>query len=346
VKFFIHNHKLLRSHEKINNVDDYFVHTEFTVREFTVRPKPPFNFDGTVYVPSHFPAPDFEWQPGVMWQTLNFNGELLGLKMRDEGEIDKPQIKLGIYAKRRLSGDEAERIVNELTWRYGFDEDISEFFKEFESDKFLKPAFRRLRGARVNCANSLYELLVISIVLQNATVKRTVQMMNNLFETFGTKIKFDNKELFVYWNAVGLDNISEEELRVLKVGYRAKAIKRLSEAFARGKIDEVKLRKMNTEDARNEVVKLYGVGPATAEILLGGYLRRYDTFDLKGKLWEQKILSKILFKKKLVPANEITCMFNKVYGKWRGLAFHYIFNDLFWRHKEKRISWLEKEIRL
>ena len=105
------------------------------------------------------------------WQTLNFNGELLGLKMRDEGEIDKPQIKLGIYAKRRLSGDEAERIVNELTWRYGFDEDISEFFKEFESDKFLKPAFRRLRGARVNCANSLYELLVISIVLQNATVK-------------------------------------------------------------------------------------------------------------------------------------------------------------------------------
>jgi 3-methyladenine DNA glycosylase/8-oxoguanine DNA glycosylase len=266
--------------------------------------------------------------------------------MRDEGEIDKPQIKLGIYAKRRLSGDEAERIVNELTWRYGFDEDISEFFKEFESDKFLKPAFRRLRGARVNCANSLYELLVTSIVLQNATVKRTVQMMNNLFETFGTKIKFDNKELFVYWNAVGLDNISEEELRVLRVGYRAKTIKRLSEAFARGKIDKVKLRKMNTEDARNEVMKLYGVGPATVEILLGGYLRRYDTFDLKGKLWEQKILSRILFKKKLVPANEITCMFNKAYGKCRGLAFHYIFNDLFWRHKEKRISWLEKEIRL
>ena len=326
---------------KISSVSDYLKPTEATIR-----PKPPFNFDGTVYVPSYFPTPDFKWQPGVMWQTFNFNRELLGLKMRNEGEIDKPQIKLTIYAKGRLSDSEAKKVVNELAWRYGFDEDISEFFKEFEGDRFLKPAFRRLRGTRVNCANSLYELLVTSIVLQNATVKRTVQMMNNLFEAFGTKMRFDNKELFAYWNAEDLDNVSEEELRVLKVGYRAKMIKRLSETFAHGEIDELNLRRMSTEDARNELMKLYGVGPATAEILLGGYLRRYDTFDLKGKLWEQKILSRILFEKKLVPANEITCMFNKAYGKCRGLAFHYIFNDLFWRHKEKRISWLEKEIRL
>jgi len=143
-----------------------------------------------------------------------------------------------------------------------------------------------------------------------------------------------------------LDSVSEEDLRVLKVGYRAKMIKRMSEAFARGDIDELRLRRMNTEDARKELMKLYGVGPATAENLLGGYLRRYDTFDLKGKLWEQKILSRILFKKKLVPANGITRMFNKTYGNWRGLAFHYIFTDLFWRHREKSISWLEKEIRL
>ena len=132
----------------------------------------------------------------------------------------------------------------------------------------------------------------------------------------------------------------------MKVSYRAKMIKRVSEAFARGHIDELELRRMSTEEARKELMKLYGVGPATAENLLGGYLKRYDTFDLKGKLWEQKILSRILFKKRLVPADEIIGMLNETYGKWRGLAFHYIFTDLFWRHKEKKIGWLEKEIRL
>jgi len=311
-----------------------------------IRPIQPFNFDGTVYVPHYFPTPDFEWQPNVMWQTLNLDGRLFGLRMENRGVIDEPKIKLTVYSKNKLTPNVVGRIVNELDWRYGFNEDISEFFKEFKNDKFLKPVFKRWKGMRSNCANSLYELLIISIVLQNATVKRTIQMMNNLFNPYGSKLKFNGKELFAYWNPEDLSDVDEEKLRALKVGYRAKMIKRVSEAFARGEIDELKLRKMNTEDAKQELMKLYGVGPATAQIILGGYLRKFDVFDLKGKFWEQKILSRVMSGKKLVPTDEITDEFNNRYGKWRGLAFHYIFTDLFWRHREKKIPWLEKEIRM
>ena len=307
---------------------------------------PPFNFDCTVYVPHYFPTPDFEWKPGVMWQTLNLNGRLFGLKMEDEGTIDDPKIDLTIYSKSRVSQQKTEEIVRELEWRYGLREDICGFIKEFEHDKFLEPTFKRLRGTRNNCANSLYELLIISIVLQNATVRRTVQMMNNLFNSYGTKLKFDSKKLSTYWSPEDLSKVSEDELRLLKVGYRAKMIKRVSEAFANREINELKLRQMNTGDAKKELMRLYGVGPATAEIILSGYLRRYDTFDLKGKFWEQKILSRVMFKKKLVPNEEIAEEFDSRYGKWKGLAFHYIFTDLFWRHREKPIPWLKKEIRL
>lgn len=307
---------------------------------------PPFNFDCTVYVPHYFPTPDFDWKRGVTWQTFNLNGELFGLKMENEGTIDDPKIKLTVYFKSKVSQEKTKEIVTELEWRYGLREDISCFFKEFEHDKFLKPTFKRLRGMRNNCANSLYELLIISIVLQNATVRRTVQMMNNLFNSYGTRLRFDNKELSTYWSPQDLQKVTEDELRLLKVGYRAKMIKRVSEAFANREIDEHKLRQMSTRDAKEELMKLYGVGPATAEIILTGYLRRYDTFDLKGKFWEQKILSRVMFKKKLVSNEEIAGEFDSRYGKWKGLAFHYIFTDLFWRHREKPIPWLKKEIRL
>jgi 3-methyladenine DNA glycosylase/8-oxoguanine DNA glycosylase len=307
---------------------------------------PPFNFDCTVYVPHYFPTSNIEWKPGIMWQTLNLNGGLFGLKMQDEGTIDEPKINLTVYSKSRVSRQKTEEIVREVEWRYGLREDICDFFKEFEHDKFLEPTFKRLRGMRNNCANSLYELLIISIVLQNATVRRTVQMMNNLFNSYGTRLRFDNKELSAYWSPKDLRKVSEDELRLLKVGYRAKMIKRVSEAFASHEIGELKLREMSTGDARKDLMKLYGVGPATAEIILSGYLRRYDTFDLKGKFWEQKILSRVVFKKKLVSNEEITEEFNGRYGKWKGLAFHYIFTDLFWRHREKPIPWLTKEIRL
>lgn len=314
--------------------------------EIVLRPIPPFDFDSTVYVPHYFPTPDFDWQPNIMWQTLNFDRNLLGLKMENKGVTDKPKIKLTLYFNKKLSEKEIEKIVKELNWRYGLDEDISEFFREFEDDRFLEPVFKRLKGMRNNCANSLYELLIISIVLQNATVRRTVQMMNNLFDAYGTKMRFDNEELFAYWNPEDLREVDEEELRSLKVGYRAKMIKLVSEAFANGEIDEFKLREMNTENAKKKLMKLYGVGPATAQNVLGGYLRKYDVFDLKGKSWEQKILSKEMFNKELVHPEEITEELDKRYGKWKGLAFHYIFTDLFWRYREKKIPWLEKEIRL
>jgi 3-methyladenine DNA glycosylase/8-oxoguanine DNA glycosylase len=312
----------------------------------TLFPKPPFNFDATVYVPHHFPEPDFEWKKGVCWQTMNFCGKPFGIKMENERTINKPKIKLSIYSNRKLTKEEIEGIVNEINFRYGLNEDISEFCNKFKSDKFLKLPIKRLKGMRINCANSLYELFIIAIVLQNATVRRSVQMMNNLFNAYGWKLKFDNKELFAFWRPEDLANVTEEELRALRVGYRAKMIKRISESFAKGEINEFKLRRMTTEEARNELIKLYGVGPATAQIILSEYSRRYDVFDLKGKLWEQKILSRVLFNKRLVSIEKIVNFFEKRYGKWKGLAFHYIFTDLFWRHKEKKIEWLEKEIRI
>ncbi|MGD8546093.1 MAG: hypothetical protein PVH12_07965, partial [Candidatus Bathyarchaeota archaeon] len=233
-----------------------------------IQPIAPYNFNGTVYVPHYFPTPDFEWQPDTMWQTLNLDKRLFGLKMENRGVTNRPKIRLTVYSESGSTPDVMDEVVEELNWRYGFTEDISEFFQKFENDKFLKPVFKRWKGMRVNCANSLYELLMISIVLQNATIKRTIQMMNNLFTAYGSKLKFDSKELFTYWNPEDLSGVDEEELRALKVGYRAKMIKRVSEAFSRREIDELKLRRMSTEDSKQELMKLYGVGPATAQIIL------------------------------------------------------------------------------
>ncbi len=266
--------------------------------------------------------------------------------MDNRGTTNRPKIRLSVHSERRMTRQEIKDVAEELSWRYGLDEDISEFCNEFKKDEFLEQPLKRLKGMRLSCGSSLYELLMIAIVLQNATVRRTVQMMNNLFNTYGTRLRFDSRELSAYWSPKDLADVTEEDLRLLKVGYRAKSIKKVSDSFSRGEIDEAALRRMTNEDAQKELMKLHGVGPATAQIILGEYLRRYDTFDLTGRSWEQKILSRALFNKNLVPAQRITSLFERRYGEWRGLAFHYVFTDLFWRHKEQKIDWLKKEIRM
>jgi len=43
--------------------------------------------------------------------------------------------------------------------------------------------------------SSLYEYLIIGIVLQNATIRRSIHIFTSLLETYGTLLMFDNKRL-------------------------------------------------------------------------------------------------------------------------------------------------------
>lgn len=194
-------------------------------------------------------------------------------------------------------------------------------------------------------ANSLYETLVIYIVLQNATVRRTVQMFEALFDNFGKRLKFNGKTLSAFWPPSAIFKVPEEKLRELKLGYRAKFLKRLSEQFARSEIDEFQLRKMPKEEVKKESLKLYGIGPASVEYLLFEDFYHYDALEIIPP-WEQKILSRLLFNKPLVPVKQILDYAEEHLGKWEKLAVHYLWEDLFWQHKKNKVDWLEKEIRL
>jgi hypothetical protein len=115
-------------------------------------------------------------------------------------------------------------------------------------------------SAIARCTSTL-----IAIVLQNATVRRSVQMMQALLENYGTRLLYDGQELYCAWEPKVMDRATEQELRDLKVGYRAKSIKRVTAAFAQREIDEFDLRTRSGEEQRQALLGLYGIGPASVE---------------------------------------------------------------------------------
>lgn len=274
-----------------------------------------------------------------------WKGKYLGLKLEDKGTVVKPKIKLTVYSKEALSKGFKQSLVPEIEWRFNLKSDISEFDKRFKKDKFLGQLLKRWRGMKPVAANSLYETLIIYIVLQNATVRRTHQMLENLFGKFGKKVKFENKVLSTFWEPKSIAKVLEQILRDLKLGYRAKFLKKISSQFAKGEINEFKMREMDKEELKKEALKLYGIGPASVEYLLFEDFYHYDALETIPP-WEQKIMSRLLFKKRLVSANKILDFFRKRYKGWEKLSFHYIWEDIFWKRKTQHIDWLEKEIRL
>ncbi|MFO8053459.1 MAG: hypothetical protein R6U54_05845 [Candidatus Omnitrophota bacterium] len=311
----------------------------------TLKPVAPYNFDATIHKPSHFPSSDNEWEKGKYWITMVWKGKSLGLKLENKGTVARPRIKLTVYSKEILTKEFKQGLIPEIEWRFNLKSDISEFNKRLKKDEILSPLLKKWRGMKPVAANSLYETLIIYIVLQNATVRRTRQMLENLFNKFGKEVKFDNKILSAFWEPKVIAGTSEQALRDLKLGYRAKFLKRISEQFSKKEIDEIKMREMPRDEVKKEALKLYGIGPASVEYLLFEDFYHCDHLATIPP-WEQKIMSKLLFDKKLVSTKKILDFFKKKYKGWEKLAFHYIWEDIFWKRKTRNIDWLEKEIRL
>lgn len=312
-----------------------------------ILPTAPFNFDATFHKPDHFTSGDNLWEKGIRWQTWNHMRKHLGLKFINQGSVNKPRIKVDIYYLDKLDGDFLDSLIEEIKYRYNLSLDLSGFYKALGKDKILSPVIKRWKGMRPGHPSSLYEYLIIGIVLQNATVRRSIQMFQSLLQNYGTPVEFDRKNLWCFWEPGRLHSITVDDLRKLKVGYRARSIKNIDEQFKKGLTDEMELRKKDRETQMNELLKLYGVGPATVWYLLFDVFHHWDFFNHVSP-WEQKIYSKLFFDKdpeNPVPVEKILKYFDR-FGEYKQLAVHYIWEDLWWKRKEKHIPWLEKQIRV
>lgn len=318
--------------------------THKIVRE--IHPTAPFHFDATFHKPAHFASGDNDWESGRRWQTFRFLGKDLGVLFKSTGSVDTPKIIVEIYSAKPLPEAFVEKLIDEVRYRYNLNLSLDDFYKRFSWDNVVGPVIKRIRGMRPGHQDSLYEYLIIGIVLQNCTVRRSIQMMQVLFEHYGTLLEFAGKELWCFWEPGSLKDVSEEELRGLRVGYRAKSIKKIDDAFARRLVDELALRKKDRETQMGELLKLYGVGPATVWYLLFDVFHHWDFFNHISP-WEQKIYSKLFFDtdpEKPVPVKKLLKYFEK-FGQYKQLAVHYIWEDLWWKRKNEHVPWLEKLVR-
>lgn len=309
---------------------------------FEIKPIAPFHFEGTVYKPSHFPAPLDHYEKNSFWFTLRQQNKVYGIRLDSE---DSTTINVNIFYEHDLSDDVIKKIISEIRFRFDLDANLDDFIKMSDSDPILNSVERKWRGMRVSCAFSLYELLCITILLQNAPVNRSVKMLATMLEMYGKKIIFNERQLFSFWLHEDLCDKTEEELKNLKVGYRAKSFLRVSHFFKENPNFEITMRKLSKQDASNELKKIYGVGPATCGYILFENLHYYDALDHISP-WESKILGMVLFGNIETPAKTIIKYAEEKWGKWKMLATHYIFEDVFWRRKHEQIEWLNALIRL
>lgn len=317
------------------------------IKTLTIIPSSPFAFDPTFHKPDHFTSADNLWQPGTRWQTWRWQGIPLGLKFMNHRTPARPKIAIDVFAGKRLADEFIASLLHEIKYRYNLDLDLNPFYRQFNNDAHLSRVIRKWRGMRPGHPSSLYEYLIIGIMLQNAPVRRSVQMLKALLERYGTPLEFDSKKLWCFWNPGRFKKVAENDLRALKLGYRAKSIKKIDEQFVHKHLSEHDLRTKTSDEQMAVLLNLYGVGPTTVWYLLFDVFHRWDFFNHISP-WEQKIYSKLFFNRSPehpVPIKKLLRYFDR-FDAYKQLAVHYIWEDLWWQRTHRRIPWLEKEIRI
>lgn len=164
-----------------------------------------------------------------------------------------------------------------------------------------------------------FEMCISYIISQNNNVKRISKAILDISNKYGKTVIFNNKEYHLFPTYESIKNISVEELRGFKVGFRAEYIKDFLDKYENLK----DINTLNTKAATAELMKVKGIGLKVAScILLFGY-KRLDTYPID--TWVKKSISEIYNIKN--DQKTIEKFAENTYKEYSGIAIQYLFHS-------------------
>ena len=193
----------------------------------------------------------FRWQEkeNGIWHGVAFN-KYLELEKLGDGTV--------------VLYNTSEQEFNDIWCKYfDFERDYEKIINTISSNDTLKKAASYGEGIRI-LNQEPFETLCSFIISQNNNIKRIKGIISRLCENFGE----DMGGYFTFPTAEKIASLTLDDLSVLRSGFRAKYILDAAIKVANGEIDLNRLKSISIDDARNELMKIKGVGPKVADCVL------------------------------------------------------------------------------
>lgn len=174
----------------------------------------------------------------------------------------------------------------ENIWRryFDFDKDYAQICQRLKQDSLISSTVDRYYGIRILNQDS-WEALCSFVISQQNNIKRIKGIIRRLCETYGEEVK---DGFYSFPSAERLSKLTVADFEALGTGYRAKYLEKLSKAVAAGEIDFEKIKALPLEDARAELLKIYGVGIKVANCALLFGFGFYDAFPVD--VWMKRVM--------------------------------------------------------
>ncbi len=164
--------------------------------------------------------------------------------------------------------------------------DYVSYCNRFYSDKHLTKAKEQYYGIRI-LKQDPWEALCSFIISQNNNIPRITGIIERLCENFGDKIG----DYYTFPSYERLKDVTVEDLSVLRAGFRSKYIVDAIKKLVNREIILEDIYTMPIEQARQELMKIKGVGAKVAECTLLYGFNRIEAFPVD--VWVKRIMSEM-----------------------------------------------------
>jgi DNA-3-methyladenine glycosylase II len=255
-------------------------------------------------------------------KLIQVNGEMVLFQITHEKK------KLKIEFLNGVPSEKAKTFIHSyVTEWFDLESDLKPFYEMASKDKLLKDIVTKFHGYRIIGQPDLFESIVWAVLGQQINVQFAYTMKQRFVEKYGTSMEHNNERYYLFPSAELVSKLKAEELLPLQFSRQKAAYTiNIAEAFASGVLSKEKLRGLSLMEAKEELIKIKGIGNWTANFALMKTFRYPDAFPLEDVAIHKAI--KILKNMKEKPTLDQVKRVFKKYKGWEAYATLYLWKSL------------------
>ena len=214
---------------------------------------------------------------------------------------------------------------------FRLDDDIKAIVADISRDALVRRLVKAYPGLRLMRQEP--EQCIFSFVCaSNTNIPMIRRMLSAMARRFGRPVKVNGIEFFTFPSARSINKATINELCACGLGYRAKAVKAVAEGVISGRLDFGALKNASYEEAKKELLQIYGVGNKIADCVLLFSLEKLEAFPID--IWIARALAghyRWLHEKQFgdkLTAHQYDLLSEgarKYFGKYAGYAQQYLY---------------------
>lgn len=167
---------------------------------------------------------------------------------------------------------------------FDLDRDYAAICQTLKGDALLASTIDAYYGIRILNQES-WEALCSFVISQQNNIKRIKLIISRLCRAYGEDL---GNGRYAFPSAETLAALTVSDFEALGTGYRAKYLVRLSKAVANGEINLEKIKALPLDEARRELLNIYGVGVKVANCALLFGFEFYGAFPVD--VWMKRVM--------------------------------------------------------